>query len=490
MLARPNVGLLYRPVVGTIPRTGMDVPAMGVISRTDMMNMFHRPAMGVIPRPRTGMNVPPSPGMGVIPGTDMDMFPRGMTPRTGMDVPPSPGMGMIPRTGMDVPPSPVMGVIPRTGVNVPPSPVMAIPRTDMNVPPSPVMGAIPRTDVNVPPSPVMGAIPRTGLNVPPSPVMGSIPRTDMDMFPRGMTPRTDMDVPPSPVMGVIPGTGMDMPRRRTDMDLPGMDVFRTSASRSSHVDDISIAGEVERWPDLQPGPPESFLPSHPSFRPDMGQPPRPSGDVFSCLTPAKGQRKKQKQQQAQVIPPPAEVVKKINAKVEEIIEELSAKDKFLPSEAVRKIVNDLISRARNQNHVNVSFRDITAFSDFSKLHGRVDELIKVYCMYTPVTSIHELGIALAYSEKVSNYEDLHLGPLIKHPRICDYFKPPDDIETAPEITVHQLHGYLTKLVDKTRRGSKHSLEEYLEFVRKKQGLETASHLCVRIQSFPLLIQVC
>lgn len=240
-------------------------------------------------------------------------------------------------------------------------------------------------------------------------------------------------------------------------------------------------GGAERYPSVGENvAQESFLPSHPMFRSEMEVARINSRDHVSIMKP--GGRKKQKLTQPQVI-------QIINSKADEIIEELSAKDKFLPCEVVKKVVMDLIGKARGEHSVNLSLRDINAFTQFSKLHGRMDELIKIYCMFTPATSVHELGIALAYAEKVSSYEELHLGPLIKHPRVRDYFKPPEDVECAPEITVHQLHSYLTKLVDKTRRGSKHSLEDYLEFVRKKQGLESAAHLCVRIQSFPLLIQV-
>lgn len=229
---------------------------------------------------------------------------------------------------------------------------------------------------------------------------------------------------------------------------------------------------------------ESFLPSHPNFRPDMVFP-MPSGsgaDAYRHAFQQPSPKKKQKLSQAQI-------VQGINSKVEEIIEELSSKGKFLPSEVIRRVVMDLIQRARSQSHVNISLREIEAFGQFSKLHGRMDELIKVYCMFTPLTSLHELGTALAHAEKVASYEELRLGPLIKHPRIRDYFKPPDDMESAPEITVHQLHNHLTKMIDKSKRGNKFSLEEYLEFVRKKEGLESVAHLCVRIQSFPLLIQV-
>lgn len=224
---------------------------------------------------------------------------------------------------------------------------------------------------------------------------------------------------------------------------------------------------------------ESPFPSHASFRTDVVDP-----QVIGQRGHTSGPRERQKKK-----PTPAKIAEDISTEVEGIIEELSSKEKFLPSDAIRKVAMGLLNKATNQTGVRIQLKDIEALTKFSRLHGRIDELIKVYCLFTPVTSAHELGMALAQAEKVDSYEELKLGPLIKHPRVRDYFKPPDDIDSPPEITVHQLHFHLTKLIDKSKRGSKHSLEDYLEFMRKKQGLETIAHLCVRVQSFPLLIQV-
>lgn len=241
----------------------------------------------------------------------------------------------------------------------------------------------------------------------------------------------------------------------------------------------------ERYPPLletPTGQSESFLPSHYLYRPELQ-----AGPAYQVMTtrgasyrPPPQERKRKKHG----LTKPQEV-ERINAKVEEIIEDLSSKGKFLPAEAIRKVMLGLVQAASNQ----INFREIEAYSRFSMLHGRVEELIKVYCMFTPVTSLHELGIALAFAEKVSSYEELHLGPLLKHPRAKDYFKPPDDVESPPEITVHKLHCHLTKLIDKNKRGVKLSIEDFLEFVRKKEDALSVECLCVRIQSFPLLIQV-
>ena len=183
-------------------------------------------------------------------------------------------------------------------------------------------------------------------------------------------------------------------------------------------------------------------------------------------------------------------LERLNAKVEEIVEDLSSRGKFLPSDAIFKVVLDLVLKSNQQTGLGIKWRDVEAYNQFSRLHGRIDELIRVYCMFTPVTSLHELGVAIAHAENVAKFEDLHFGPLVKHPRARDFFRPPEELDAPPEITVHQLHSYLTEMIDRSNRGTKFSLKDFLEFVRKEQDAESVEHLCVRIQSFPLLIQVC
>ncbi len=219
---------------------------------------------------------------------------------------------------------------------------------------------------------------------------------------------------------------------------------------------------------------ESLLPSHSRFRPGMDYAKSSSkGYDVPKKTTKKGNTKE-------------EAIEAINSKTEEIIKELSSKGKFLPENTMRNVVGDLVRKA---NQKLLHWREISVFSDYSKLHGRVEELIKLYCMCTPITTLHDLGIALAQTEGVGSYEDLHLGPLIKHPKVKDLFKPPDDLDAPPEITLFKLHKHMMRMKEKFRGVQQFVMEDYLELVRKKEGLESIEHLCVRIRSFPLLIQV-
>ena len=185
------------------------------------------------------------------------------------------------------------------------------------------------------------------------------------------------------------------------------------------------------------------------------------------------------------------VVEKISAKVEELISDLSSQGKFLQPDKVRGLVLEIIRKENYGRHDRIFYRDITAMADYSKVHGRIEELIKVFCWFSPVTSLHELKLAIIESEKVDNYEALHLGPITKHPKVMDLFKLQNaaSLDTVPDISAYKIQDYLMKFLSKRKRSEKQSLEGFLEYVREREFAESVYHLCIRITSFPLAIQV-
>ena len=184
----------------------------------------------------------------------------------------------------------------------------------------------------------------------------------------------------------------------------------------------------------------------------------------------------------------------VNTTLEAMVEELSSKGKFLSQSVVRDLLQDLLRQANQGNPPRsriISVRDIKAWTDFSKVHGRVEELIKIFCRMTPITSLYELEQAIISTENVDNYEALHLGPLLKHPLAQDFFKPPNDLESIPKMNSFKIYKHLLDFISKnSKRDERKSLEEFLEYMQRKEMLESVYHLCVRITSFPLAIQVC
>ena len=222
---------------------------------------------------------------------------------------------------------------------------------------------------------------------------------------------------------------------------------------------------------------ESVRPVHPAFRPDM-DPPRVQPVQISQRILQKKEIKKE------------DVVSMMNSEVDECIKKLSSKGKFVPENAIIDITKDIICQAGRKSGI-FRWYEIKSADNYSKLHGRTRELIRVYCQFTPVSTLHDLAVAIAQVENVSDYDDLCMGPIVKHPVIKDLFKLPDNLEVPPAITQYQLYKYLMKLTEKRMNasGGRWTMEDYLEFVRKKEGVESVLHLCIRIRSFPLLLQV-
>ena len=228
-------------------------------------------------------------------------------------------------------------------------------------------------------------------------------------------------------------------------------------------------------------PDEVLLPSHPNFHPRMVPPSSSLSTAILSFTDKKGRPIST-----------SEAAKKINSRLDAMIDDLASAGKFIPESVVKDFANRLLQQCRYARCV-VGFRDLRVFEDYGKRHGRVAELIKVFCWMSPITTVHELERALVSVESVTRFEDMRIGPLIKHPLVAKFFQPPSDLQEVPEITAHQIQKTLFKFLDKTRRaagrGEKHSVEDFLQFFAKNESKPSPHHLCVRITSFPLAIQV-
>ena len=229
---------------------------------------------------------------------------------------------------------------------------------------------------------------------------------------------------------------------------------------------------------------ESILPSHSTFRPNLPVPQIPPGVTILPVS-----RKRRESVEAK-----QKVIEKINAKAEDLISDLSSQGKFLQPDTIRTLVLEMVKSA-NQGRPytdKINQRDISAMANYSKVHGRIEELIRVFCWFCPVTSLYELEQAIVDSEKVDSYEALQLGPITKHPRVVDLFKLQEasTLDSVPDMSAYKIHNYLMKFISRTKqRGAKHSVEDFLEYVREKEFAESVYHLCIRITSFPLAIQV-
>ena len=231
--------------------------------------------------------------------------------------------------------------------------------------------------------------------------------------------------------------------------------------------------DLDNFPNLPTD--KILLPSHELFRPELSRPPMQSS-MLSISTSSKRRTRN-----------PLEA---INSKLEEILEELSSKGEFVPLDHVQKIMKDIVKQENDKRSSSsrISWGNVKVTVEYSKLHGRVENLIKVFCLFNPFTTLYELEQAIILTENVQSYEELHMGHLHKHPKVIDLFQLPQNLQDIPQISEFKLRKYLMDFLSKNYR-RKPTLEDFIEWVRDKEFAESNYHLCIRISSFGLAIRV-
>ena len=184
-----------------------------------------------------------------------------------------------------------------------------------------------------------------------------------------------------------------------------------------------------------------------------------------------------------------DVIRKINSYVEMFTGIISSRGKHVPLWVVENELRSLLEKAKRCGHY-LNMKVIDFWINWEKLHKRTIEFIKVFCWHSPITTLYELQRILNESENVSDFKELKMGPLLKHPEIIRLFKVPEDLETVPEITAYDVHCKLFKFLDKNKnKKSKTQLEDFLDFLSHTFSIESPLHICIRITSYALACQV-
>ena len=88
-------------------------------------------------------------------------------------------------------------------------------------------------------------------------------------------------------------------------------------------------------------------------------------------------------------------------------------------------------------------------------------------------------LAICENEGIKRFEELELGPILKHPLVVHYFSIGPDVTEICMITTEQIVAYLIILT--LRRKNTIIVDDLLEFIAKKRK-KNRENLCIRIQS--------
>lgn len=95
-------------------------------------------------------------------------------------------------------------------------------------------------------------------------------------------------------------------------------------------------------------------------------------------------------------------------------------------------------------------------------------------------------MAICNNEGVENFEELELGPLLRHPLVLHYFCVNSDVTKVLKITGEEIISFLSKFICKCKY-KEVRVEEFLDFVAQKRSVAGKEKLGIRIQSLGYVI---
>lgn len=123
-------------------------------------------------------------------------------------------------------------------------------------------------------------------------------------------------------------------------------------------------------------------------------------------------------------------------------------------------------------------------SSFSYM--QINAFIHCFVAVQRITSLYDLEVAICKNEGVVQFEELELGPLVRHPLVMHYFSVSPDLTEVFKITSEEILSCLCEFTN-TQKDKEIKVEEFLGFIAKKRSITGNEKLCVRIQSLGYVV---
>ena len=117
----------------------------------------------------------------------------------------------------------------------------------------------------------------------------------------------------------------------------------------------------------------------------------------------------------------------------------------------------------------------------SFFHFQINAFIHCFVGVRRITSLYDLEVAICQNEGVGRFEELEMGPLVRHPLVVHYFSVSSDVTEVFRITTEEILSYLSELMN-GHKGKEIKADDLLDFIAKKKAVEGREKLAVRIQS--------
>lgn len=96
--------------------------------------------------------------------------------------------------------------------------------------------------------------------------------------------------------------------------------------------------------------------------------------------------------------------------------------------------------------------------------------------------MYDLEVAICKNEDIEKFEELGLGPLLRHPLVLQYFSVNSETTEVFKITSEEIVQLLIKYLKNKKEVKGDCVEEFLDFIVKKRPVATKENLGIRIHT--------
>lgn len=141
----------------------------------------------------------------------------------------------------------------------------------------------------------------------------------------------------------------------------------------------------------------------------------------------------------------------------------------------------LALKAESWESLGFQMQQVPSLHRLMSIEAKINSFIHCYVGVRKVTTLYDLELAICKNEGVGLFEELELGPLVRHPLVVHYFSVIPDVKEVFRITSEDIISYLHEYL-KTHQGKEVKVEALLDFIAEKQSKTSREKLNVRIQS--------
>ncbi|KAK6145809.1 hypothetical protein DH2020_019678 [Rehmannia glutinosa] len=139
-------------------------------------------------------------------------------------------------------------------------------------------------------------------------------------------------------------------------------------------------------------------------------------------------------------------------------------------------------KAESWESLGFQVQQVPSLNRLLAVEGKINAFIHCFVAVRSITSLYDLEVAICESEGIERFEELELGPLLRHPLVVHYFSVNSDVTEVYRIKTEEIISFLCEFID-SRKKKEIKVDTFLDFIAEKQSVCGREKLCVRIQNF-------